>query len=58
MRNAFAGLEFSQSDVDFGQENEPLDSILKGRILRQILERLDDPVSRRQLWHGFLLLKL
>ncbi len=46
MRNALPRIKFSQTCVNLGKKHEPFDRIVKCRVGRQILQRLQNSVPR------------
>ena len=54
--NALAGIKFGQPSLDSGQEDQTLDRIVERGLWRQILKRLDDPVSFGLLRHPWNIL--
>lgn len=47
MGDPAACIELREPCIDLGQEDEPLDRVVEGRVLRKILERLKYPLTSR-----------
>jgi len=51
VRNAFGLVQFSQPSLDFGQENEPFNHIVDGRIRGHCLQHFDDAIAGEGFLH-------
>ena len=50
MRNRLTRIRLLDATVDFGQQYQPLDRILNGRVVRQTLNRLKDLLLGRHVY--------
>ena len=55
MRDTFSGVEFSQSFLDFGQEHQSFDRVIKSGLRWQILEGLQNSITCTLGWHDLIL---